>query len=188
MTGEESKTTQNSVDLLTFKTRVDDNESDDDNARLNQAMGGQQLNELKSRRVYDVHQGEPWFRLIQFNDFSQLYAFEEKLRRQRLQQASAGQARLQEDFIESQEDLGNGTGSAEDFDADAEPDPFSELRDPVKVHIVTPRGMVGSQRTRWQGDLQVGRYAGRHENAVPNDIVLPSDDLGVSRIHFRIIY
>ena len=95
------------------------------------------------------------------------------------------------EYGESQEDLGHGSGeavasSAEDFDAD--PDPFSELRDPVKVHIVTPRGMVGSLRTRWHGDVQVGRQAGRHEGAVPNDIVLPKDDLGVSRIHFRIIY
>ena len=53
---------------------------------------------------------------------------------------------------------------------------------------MTPRGMVGSLRTKWKGDLQVGRHAIQDNGTSPNDIVLPNDDLAVSRIHFRIIY
>lgn len=48
--------------------------------------------------------------------------------------------------------------------------------------------MVGSKRTKWKGDLQVGRAGTQQNGEVPNDIVLAEDDLAVSRIHFRIIY
>lgn len=53
---------------------------------------------------------------------------------------------------------------------------------------MTPRGMVGSKRTKWKGDLKVGRQSVQENGICPNDIVLPKDDLAVSRIHFRILY
>lgn len=62
------------------------------------------------------------------------------------------------------------------------------LKDKVKEYIVTPRGMVNSDRTRWKGDLLVGRQFKLENGSVVNDIVLDTDDLAVSRVHFRIFY
>lgn len=53
---------------------------------------------------------------------------------------------------------------------------------------MTPRGMVNSKRTRWKGDLLIGRQGVLDGGFVPNDIVLATDDLAVSRIHTRILY
>jgi len=86
-------------DLLTFKTQE------------------RATNEVLSRRVYDVHQGEPYFRLIKFSDFGQLV-----------------------DDLNEQEEEKKG-----DIDF--------PLNEPMQVHIVTPRGMVNSKRTFWNGDL-----------------------------------
>lgn len=46
-----------------------------------------------------------------------------------------------------------------DSDLDQQPDRtnFDCLKDEVKEFIVTPRGMVGSLRTKWKGDLLIGR-------------------------------
>jgi hypothetical protein len=48
-------------------------------------------------------------------------------------------------------------------------------------YIVTPRGMLGSKRMS-KGDILIGR--GQKEN----DIILPGEDLAISRVHCRIIY
>lgn len=69
--------------------------------------------------MYDVHQGEPYFRLVKFTDFGQLVSSND------------------EPEEESKGDL----------------DYLNSLHDPMQVHIVTPRGMVGSKRTYWNGDL-----------------------------------
>jgi len=34
---------------------------------------------------------------------------------------------------------------------------LNELKDRIEEYIVTPRGMVGSKRTKWKGDLLIGR-------------------------------
>ena len=34
---------------------------------------------------------------------------------------------------------------------------FDDLKNKVKEYIVTPRGMVGSLRMHWKGDLLIGR-------------------------------
>ena len=65
---------------------------------------------------------------------------------------------------------------------------FDPLKSAVKVYIITPRGMVGSLRTRWKGDIQIGRQHIQDDGTTPNDIVLATDDLAVSRVHCRIIY
>lgn len=36
-------------------------------------------------------------------------------------------------------------------------DDFDILKTAAKEYIVTPRGMVGSLRTKWKGDLLIGR-------------------------------
>lgn len=48
--------------------------------------------------------------------------------------------------------------------------------------------MVGSLRTKWKGDLLIGRQHIQDDGTTPNDIVLATDDLAVSRVHCRIIY
>jgi hypothetical protein len=48
--------------------------------------------------------------------------------------------------------------------------------------------MVNSDRTRWKGDLLVGRQPMTDNGVVVNDIVLDTDDLAVSRVHFGILY
>ena len=67
-------------------------------------------------------------------------------------------------------------------------DDFDPLKTAVKEYIVTPRGMVGSLRTKWKGDLLIGRQHIQDDGTTPNDIVLGTDDLAVSREHCRIIY
>ena len=48
--------------------------------------------------------------------------------------------------------------------------------------------MVGSIRTKWKGDLLIGRQQMQDNGTIPNDIVLSNDDLAVSRVHCRILY
>ena len=78
-----------------------------------------------------MHAGEPYFRLIKFSDFAQL-----------MQPRNANGQEVEEESKGSHDD-----------------DPYSLgiLQDPMRFYIVTPRGMVGSKRTHWNRDLQVGR-------------------------------
>ena len=83
-----------------------------------------------------MHQGEPYFRLTQFSDFAQLMA---KERADALVYGNSSEERKY---------------SSEEYDELIEEfDPFARIKDPIKVFIITPRGMVGSKRTRWNGDL-----------------------------------
>ena len=72
------------------------------------------------------------------------------------------------------------TGSEED--EQLYPDDFDILKEETKEFIVTPRGMVGTNRSKWKGDLLIGR------SQQENDIVLSNDDLAISRVHCRILY
>jgi len=55
----------------------------------------------------------------------------------------------------------------------------------VSKFYITPRGLLGSQRTSGKGDVLFGRPG---EEGACNDVELPSSDLGVSRVHSRLFY
>ena len=94
---------------------------------------------------------------------------------------------LAEDLIGQESELEASLGGGHLLDLNQRVD-FDPLKAPFKEYIVTPRGMVGSLRTKWKGDLLIGRQHIQDDGTTPNDIVLATDDLAVSRVHCRIIY
>jgi hypothetical protein len=89
---------------------------------------------------------------------------------------------------DSRQNPSNSSGRFLEMIDQSQRDDFDPLKTAVKEYIVTPRGMVGSLRTKWKGDLLIGRQHIQDDGTTPNDIVLGTDDLAVSREHCRIIY
>ena len=54
--------------------------------------------------------------------------------------------------------------------------------------LITPRGMVGSLRSKPDGDITIGRQQINDAGNRPNDIMLNAQDSAISRTHCRIIY
>lgn len=81
--------TQNSCRLLTFKEQTSQ-ESMLSEQRFSNPFINDKI--MQNKRVYDVHQGEPYFKLTKFYDFAQLVQYEINKRR-----AANRQARVQEE-------------------------------------------------------------------------------------------
>ena len=141
-----------------------------------------------NKRVYDVHQGEPYFKLIKFADLVQMNKYERKEAEQAAAASHSDDINYDlVDLMDQPVELNENNQFLNIIDSNQRID-FDPLKTAVKEYIVTPRGMVGSLRTRWKGDIQIGRQHIQDDGTTPNDIVLATDDLAVSRVHCRIIY
>lgn len=109
--------------------------------------------------MYDVHQGEPYFKLTKYSDLVQMNKH----------QNDNGAPEVNYDLMladdllplapaqDSRQNPSNSSGRFLDIIDQSQRDDFDPLKTAVKEYIVTPRGMVGSLRTNWKGDLLIGR-------------------------------